>query len=146
MPDGITLEVDGLKEFGKRLEKLKKDARTRVNRQVNVNAIEFQREVRKSIRRRSGRFRQYPRGGGKFHYSSTPSKPPNSDTGNLVKLIRVTRPAFGRNSYATVMSGAKYSSILEDKRGLNRPFFEPMLRKKRRIFAERMKQAIRGLL
>lgn len=145
--NSITIELDGMEELKKRFASLGKEGRKRVNRAINVNAIEFHREVKNSITRNTGRYRRYRRGG-KWHYSSMPGSPPNSDTGNLRKNIRVTSKATNARNYAEIISGAKYSAALEKAKAprKKRPFMSPMVRKKNKVFVSRIKQAIRGIL
>jgi HK97 gp10 family phage protein len=155
MADSLSVTVDGMEALEKRFIALDKEARQRVNRAVNVSAIEFHRDVVKTIRKPTGRYRQYKRGktaiskGKKrIHYSSMPGSPPNSDSGNLVKNTRITRRPTLRRSWAHVVSGAKYASWLEDgtRKMKARPFWGPMLRKKRPIFVSRIRQAINSAI
>lgn len=168
MGDSLSIDLQGLTELKRRFDNLDTEGRKRVNRQLNANAVELRRDVIKSIRQRSGRYRKRYYWGkgrkgrqrgvrrGRVAYSSTPGKPPNSDTGNLVEMMRLSRTAsMVRTPVAKVISGAKYSWHLEkgsDKtsgRGSGieaRPFMAPALRKKRNVFVARIKQAIRGVV
>lgn len=152
MGENIKIEVEGLHKLTLRFDNIDKEGRKRVARAINVNAMEFQREGRKQITKRTGRYRKYKRGR-KTHYSSMPGAYPNSDTGNLRKNIRVTSRANMTRQAAEVLSGAKYSRALEEGhknrgggRTKARPFMSTMLRKKNKVFVARIKQAIRGVI
>ncbi len=148
----IDVRVDGIKELENRFKTLEKEGRKRVARQINVNALEYQRAVRKTIRKRTGRHIRYRsrKDGSRWHWSSSPGAPPNSDTGNLAGQIRVTRRASSVQTKmgAFVISGAKYSSALEFRRDRSkrRPFMIPVINKNRKLFVERIKRAIMGLI
>lgn len=168
--NAIEIRVDGLKELKERFASLDKEGRRRVNRAINLNATELQREVRKVITKNTGRYIKYRRGG-KAHWSSTPRRAPNSDTGNLKKLILVTQRSSSSRLGAVVISGAKYSAALEfghkitPRRGAlvtvrraptvegprrghvaPRPFMFPTLEKNRKVFVARIREAIKGVL
>jgi len=168
MGSKLTIDIEGMAELQKRFKSLDEEGRKRVNSALNLSAVELRRDVIKSIRKRSGRYRQrYYWGKGRkgrkagvrrgiVAYSSMPGTPPNSDTGNLIKNIRLSRTnAMKRTPVASVISGAIYSNHLEygSKKSTGRgsgikarPFMAPALRKKRAIFVARISQAIRGLL
>lgn len=158
MSDKLEFSIDGIDELIKRFANLDKEGRKRVNRQINVSALEFQRETRKSIVKTSGRYRRYRRGrtdvskGKKrLHYSSMPGSPPNSDSGKLKDSIKITRSPTIASSYAIVKStgpGSKYAPFLErgTRKMKARPFWRPMIRQKSALFVGRIRQAINGLI
>jgi len=168
------IEVEGIQELAKRFGDLDKDGRKRMAKAINLNAVKFRREVRKSITKRTGRHKKYRRGG-KNHWSSSPRRAPNSDTGDLRKYIRITTRAGQTRLGAIVISGAKYSRALEEGFTLKprrrtfvlasaanrrrsgpegpanykvapRPFMKPMLKRLEKEFVARMKQSIIGIL
>ena len=167
--DPVSLRVDGLKELKLRFDAVDKEGQKRMARAINLNAMDYRRAVTKSISKRTGRHRRYKRGS-KVHWSSSPQRAPNSDTGTLRKNIRITTRAVQSRQVAAIVSHAKYSKALEfghkvSRRGgrrtnfvtaarisqgvsrvAPRPFMFPMLRKMNRQFVARMKQAIRGIL
>ena len=146
MSNTIKIKVLGDKELKKRLKDLSAEGKQEVTKQLNLNALDYVNSVRKSIRRNTGKYRPYKRGG-RTHWSSRPGTPPNSDTGNLVRRIEVTR--ISRNGKpAIVKSGAKYSAALEfaRKKKRKRPFMLPMLEARRKLYTLRIKRAIRKLL
>ena len=169
MGDKFTIEVEGLKELEKKFKDLDKEGRKRVARAINVGALEYHRAVAKSIRKRTGKYRKYKRGG-KTHWSSSPRRAPNSDRSNLVKNLKITMRASSGRLGAEVISGAKYSAALEfghrvSRRGgrrtsfvtapkvsqglsmvAPRPFMFPMLRKMNRQLVARISQAINGVI
>ena len=171
--NSITLRVDGIEELRKEFENLGKEGRTRVRRAININAVEYKRAVVKSLRKRTGRHKRYRsrKDGSRWHWSSSPKRAPNSDTGNLAKKVMVTQRATNSSLGAIVVSGAKYSQALEfghkirprrgalvtvrrapstagpaNRRVAPRPFMFPMFKKMRRVFVARIREAIKGAL
>ena len=169
MSDKLEFSIDGIDELIKRFANLDKEGRKRVRIAINSNALDFQRSVKKSIRKNTGRHIKYRRGG-KNHWSSSPRRAPNSDSGNLVKNVRVTVRATNASLGAVVVSGAKYSSALEFghklsrrggrrtyfvtapsiRQGLSyvapRPFMIPMLKRKTRQYISNIQQALNGAI
>ena len=149
---GLEIKVDGLKDLAERFADLSATGQARVKRAINENAVEFQRKVRGSIRKNTGRHRKYvrqnpKRGQKKLHWSSKPGMPPNSDSGKLAGSIEVTQRAMGRRNYVVVKAGgpgAKYAKALEKARDRRRrrPFMGPMFRKLRPVFVSRIRRAM----
>lgn len=170
MANAIDVRLDGIKELAESFKKLDKDGRKRVSRAINENAVDFRRSVAKTIRKNTGRYIKYKRKS-HVHWSSSPKRAPNSDTGNLVKNLRITQRASGSQLGAVVISGAKYSQALEfghkikPRRGAlvtvrrqptvqgprrgrvePRPFMFPMLKRKTRQYIANIKQAMNGAI
>ena len=136
-----------------KLEKLPKDIALEVRKAVNVGAFMVQKEAIKMIKRRT-QGRVYARGKGKgkrrkFHVASTPFGPPNTDTGNLWKNIKVTRStgAVSGGVTAFVVSKAEYSKALEfgTSKMKRRPFMNPALNRSKKKIKALIQEAINGV-
>lgn len=163
MADKLQIRVDGMRDLKKRFKTLTETGQKRVAMAINENAVEFQRKVRKSIRTQTGRHRaRWEWGGGragrkngvrrgKKIWSSTPGRPPNSNTGDLVKSIKVTTKAGVGRGFALVRAGgpgAKYAKALEksQNRNMRRPYMGPMFKKLYPVFVGRIRKAIMGAI
>jgi len=153
----ITIEVEGLKELAKRLSGISAEAKTKATTQINLAALDFQLNVRKTISKTTGRHRKYKRGKTqvakglkRVHYSSSPGKPPNSDSGKLRESLSVTKAsAFRTTAFVRAGgSGAKYAPFVErgTRRMKARPYFRPMLRKLTPQIVRRIERAINSVL
>ena len=143
------IQID-LDKFGKVNDNIIKRAITLITEIVSSNTRKRiqrgERKGRKYQRRTSragNRYRSYiinpdPRTEGVIYSSlgqqSAKGEPPKSDTGTLVGLIKTNLKSLN-NRIGYVLSGAEYSSHLEDK--LDRPIFKGQPDKKTRQQIER---------
>lgn len=98
----------------------------RVNKAVSNAAGNVEAIAKQSILTRSTQYRKYKRGRSRYHWSSEPGHPPNSDRGRLANSITHRRTS---DSEYEVSAGAKYAIGLEigTKRAAARPFMGPAL-------------------
>jgi phage gpG-like protein len=119
---------------------------------VGKAAADVEANAKDSILTNSGHYKEYKRGKNKFHWSSIPGTPPNSDTGNLANSINHSMMASRAESVtALVKANAKYAVPLElgwTSKGGNtvpaRPFMTPALMKVRPAFVRAMREIMKG--
>jgi len=75
-----------------------------------------------------------------FHRASAEGQAPAIRTGGLINSIRAQKIAELR---ARVIVGKDYGAILDDPRGLNRPFFQKTLKKRLPVYLARIRREIR---
>ena len=127
----ITFEVDGLGELLKRFDKVPKDMAKEIRKAVNQSALMVKADAIRSVRRHSAG-RTY-RKGTKTHVASRPGDAPNTDTGNLIRNIRVstTKGNMFKGYSAEIKAVTPYALRLEYGKGnvKARPFMQPALDK-----------------
>ena len=144
------IETDGFREMMIRFSSLPTDVGVEVRKAVNQGALMVHADAVRSIRKPSGgrvyvrrSARRGKRGFGRgsrtgIYIASKPGDVPNTDTGNLIKNIRVSRVKGNtRKGYSVyVRAVTPYARRLElggrDKRGIMikaRPFMGPALAK-----------------
>ena len=115
----------------------------KVTKIVGKAAADVEGTAKNSITKKSGRYRKYGK-----HWSSTPGKPPNSDTGNLANSI-IHRMESKTSAEVTAL--AKYAVPLEfgwTSQGGNtvppRPFLNPALQKVKPAFVKALTKVLKG--
>lgn len=164
----IKAEVVGMKAFKAHLGELPYDVAKEVRKAINQGALMVKSSAQLSIKRlsagrvyvkaaakktKSGKFGKGSKT--KIHIASKPGDPPNMDTGNLWRNIRVStgHNILGRGYFALVRAATPYATRLEyggrDKRGVYiapRPFMRPALKRNVGQIQGMIKAAIRKAL
>ena len=93
MGQTLKVEIKGAAEFAINAKKCANQANIKVDQILAAGAIETNSEARKSILEHRSKGNVYLRGKNNSisHTASTAGNPPNSDTGTLVKNIRVEK-------------------------------------------------------
>jgi hypothetical protein len=132
----VSLKTTGIDRYKANLGK--------VTKIVGKAAADVESTAKSSITNKSRRYKKYAKG----HWSSTPGRPPNSDTGYLANSImhRMISPVS-----AEVSAMAKYAVPLEfgwTSRGGNtvppRPFMNPALEKVKPRFIKALTVVLKG--
>lgn len=125
MADKIKARIIGTEKLVATLNKMSLEAKNNIVQALNKGAIVVHKTAGKSIQQSSGSFKENSKG----HFSSPPGAPPNADTGNLARRLRI-KPAKAAELEAQVISGAKYSADLEfgTRNMAARPFMAPSFR------------------
>lgn len=121
-----------------RIPQLKEQLTREVDRLVFRIAHQIRNEAIRLIQQGTKSGRIYVRGGIR-HQASAPGEAPATDTGNLVRSIRVDhQPASGR---ASVVVGAEYGAELEfgTRKMAPRPFLRPAVANVRQKIPELVK-------
>lgn len=131
MVQTFKVEIKGQAEFAAAAKKWAKKANIEVDRIMAAGAIETEREAKSSIQEHRSKGRIYLKGKNNSiaHSASTEGNPPNTDTGNLVRNIRVEKIKGGYDVGSR--KGAPYGMWLEfgtSKMGA-RPWLTPAYKK-----------------
>lgn len=139
--------------------------RARLSGVIQVAGLELERDIKKTISdskpagrtyRRTritkapspslpSKLRKYATAGGKtrvivgynFHRASRRGQPPAIDTGRLINSIRTIKLAQLRVRIAT---SVEYAAVLDDPKGLNRPFFASTAKANRHKYLQRIRK------
>ena len=156
------IETDGFREMMIRFSSLPTDVGVEVRKAVNQGALMVHADAVRSIRSPSGgrvyvrrKARRGKRGFGRgsrtgIHIASKPGDAPNTDTGNLINNIRVSRVKGNtRKGYSVyVRAVTPYAKRLEfgDSELEARPFMRPALAKNAPKIEELIFNAVRSQL
>ena len=112
-------KIDRLKSILKRAE-IK--AGEKVYNEILKTAYQIQRKAVKDIAKlsRGEGVKSYRKGKGLPHIRSKKGDAPNTETGNLIRSIKVVM----KKDSVIVGSNAPYAKILDDPNGLDRPFLK----------------------
>jgi HK97 gp10 family phage protein len=149
-----TIQIQGVEALEKRLGALTPQIAIAVRKQINAGATAIHKTITKSIRRVSNgktQSRGSKESGNKRKVvASRAGDPPNTDLGNLIKNITISRGKGVVTSgyFAYVRSRAKYSDWLEHgtSKMKKRPYMAPALKANAKKIADRIKAAALGEL
>jgi len=134
-------------EFLGELEKVGSDTQFALRGGLNRAAVLVQNTAVKSIQKSSGKFKPYRvTKGGDIHWSSPEGAPPNSNSGDLAKMLLITENIQNKlHPFVTVASTAKYSMMLEmgTTHMEPRPFMQPALDANKKKILAIMRAALR---
>lgn len=131
----VTVKVDNLQQYNRRL--------TELNKLVRSYLAWNRREIRKSITKTQTKYRKYHKAGGGIHWSAAPGSPPNNETGTLRRGIeyKMTGPAQGTIGAWNV----PYAADLEFGIGIPaRPFIKPVIDRTFPVFVKVIKQRMKA--
>lgn len=137
----IDFEIQGLAALEAKFDAIPKKAAVEVRKAINKGAQQVKSEAVKLIRTNSPG-RKYKRG--KItHVASKKGDAPNTDTGNLIRNIRVSsgNALIGRGYFALVRAITPYASRLEYE--MKRPFMGPALKAKEKSIRDELRKALR---
>jgi len=136
------IKIDGEKRLRRKFRRMPKEYQKVLNKELNAVGALMSKEAKASIRRSSGKYEQYGK-----HWSSPPGKPPNENTGDLRRSIRLERAKLGKTDMR-VVANIFYAGWLEfgTKHMEARPFLRPVFRMFSPLATKRMKAAIKHLV
>ena len=140
----ISLSVQGLDALADRFGDIPKDMAKEVRKAVNKSALLVKADAIRSVRRHSAG-RTYKRGT-RTHVASRPGDAPNTDTGNLIRNIRVSTAKGNmlKGYSAEVRAITPYAMRLEYGKGdlKARPFMQPALDKNKKKIIKLISKAV----
>ena len=144
----IEFKVDGVSALLDLFGKIPKDVSVGMRKAVNQGALMVQRDAFRAIKKHSAG-RLYTRRG-KKHVASKAGDAPNTDTGNLIRNIRVStgRGSMNKGYSAEVKAVTPYALRLEYGQGRikARPFMRPALEANKPKIKKLILKALRGAL